>query len=199
MNRPSPARLRRGFSLIEMLAVMLILVIITAVALPNLGIRSGAALREEAQRIAADLELARQQAIVTGVPHRLLIDLDQGGYRLEWRVTEAEASGEAPNAAAPAEWSDDAPLPLYAPRAEAREFRPVPTSFGRASWLEQDVFFAGVETAESWVDGGTVAIAFESDGSAQPTRILLEESGGETLALEIAPLADAVRIHHDGD
>ncbi len=196
MGRP---RRSQGLSLIEMLAVVLIFAMLAAFALPNFGIRSGVALREQARRIAADLELARQRSVVTGVPHRLLIDLDQGGYRLEWWVTEAEATGTELAAAPPVDPDDDAPLPLYAPRAEAREFRPVPTAFGRASWLEEDVYFAGVETAQSWVDAGTVAIAFASDGSAEPTRVRLEVSDGEALVLEVEPLADAVVIRHELD
>ena len=32
----------------------------------------------------AQLELARQRAIVTGIPHRVYIEIEDGAYRIEW-------------------------------------------------------------------------------------------------------------------
>jgi nucleoside-diphosphate-sugar epimerase len=55
-----------------------------ALVLPNIGARRGSALHDEAVRVAQQLELARQLAVVTGTPHRLLIDVEAGAFRLEW-------------------------------------------------------------------------------------------------------------------
>ncbi|MGH7337798.1 MAG: pilus assembly FimT family protein, partial [Myxococcota bacterium] len=73
----------RGFTLIEILAVVAILALVAAFIVPNMGGLRRRALRNEAQQIASQLELARQRAIVTGVPHRLWLELDEAEYRLE--------------------------------------------------------------------------------------------------------------------
>ena len=50
-------------------------------------------LKSEAESIAENLRFARQRAIMTGVPHRLLIDLEEGGYQIEWFVSQGRALG----------------------------------------------------------------------------------------------------------
>ena len=75
---------RRGFTLIETLAVVAILALAAVIVLPNLAALGERRLRHAAQRLAAELELARQRAVVTGVPHRILFDLENGLYRIEW-------------------------------------------------------------------------------------------------------------------
>ncbi len=194
MNAGASMR-ERGFSLIEILAVVAILALLSALVLPNLGLRASSALRDQAERIVAELELARQRSIATRIPHRMWIDLDAGATRVEWLVTEAAALGQ-PEPAAPAELDlrADAPLPLSPPRAASREFYPLPSALGRLAWLPDDAAFARVETAESWVVRGGVSVTFAADGTTESTAIVLESDGGARLRLEVAPLADAVWI-----
>ena len=90
----SPRR-RAGFTLIEMMAVVAIFALLAGFVAPNLGLLSSRRLQQQAEQISAQLELARQRAIVTGIPHRLAIDLEGGSYWLEWYVTEAEATGRS--------------------------------------------------------------------------------------------------------
>jgi len=82
------ARKRRGFTLIEILAVVLIIGLAMSFLLPNLDATRSSRLRQRASDIASRIELARERSIVTGVPHRVLIDLGAGGYRVDWFVTE---------------------------------------------------------------------------------------------------------------
>src|SRR5262245_41978407 len=79
-GRAKPSR--RGFTLIEILAVVAILALVAAFVAPNFGGMRLRALRAEAKQLSGQLELARQRAIVTGVPHRLWFELDQAEYRL---------------------------------------------------------------------------------------------------------------------
>ena len=81
-----------GFTLIEMLAVVAIFALVASFVMPNIGALRDRKLRAQAQQIAAHLELGRQRAVMTGVPHRLLLDLDEAAYRLEWFASEAEAA-----------------------------------------------------------------------------------------------------------
>jgi len=192
---PRRARRSAAFTLIEMIAVVLLFSLMVAMIAPNFGRLSGRALRDAADDLAARLELARQRSVMTGVPHRLLLDLDEAGYRVEWLASEAEQAGEAPplETAAP-DLRGDAPLPLSAPRESERAFRPLPGSLGQDTWLAGDLAFRGVETPEGFVERGQAVVEFETDGTAAWTVVALDDAAGHGLEIEVLPLAEAVRV-----
>lgn len=187
-------RRRAGFTLIEIMAVVAIFALLAGIVAPNLGLLSTRRLANQAQQISAQLEFARQRAVVTGVPHRLAVDLESGSYWLEWFVTEAEALGEAEAPPPPLDLRGAAPLSLAPPRAAAREYRPLPGMFGRIQPLEASLRFQAVDMPEGSVDRGEAFVFFERDGTASATEIVLADDDGHALALEVLPLADAVRI-----
>src|SRR5262245_53371163 len=122
----------RGFTLIEILAVVAILALVAAFVVPNMGGLRRRALRAEAQQIAAQLELARQRAIVTGVPHRVWLELDQAEYRLEWLAADPAAVAQAEmRAEAALDVHGNTPLALSAPPAPPLDYQPIPGNFGR--------------------------------------------------------------------
>jgi type II secretory pathway pseudopilin PulG len=178
-----------------MLAVVAIFALMASFVLPNLGVFRSRALRHQAERLASLLELARQRSVVTAVPHRVVIDIDAGSYQLEWLVTEEEASGDpAPAEPAALDLRGNTPLPLAAPREAQREYRPLPGGLGRRTAVDYELAFAGIETPEGWTDRGEVFIAFDRDGTTAYTAIVLDDDSGQTVTLDVLPLADAVRI-----
>ena len=188
---------RRGFTLIETLAVVAILALAAVIVLPNLAALGERRLRHAAQRLAAELELARQRAVVTGVPHRILFDLENGLYRIEW-LGNAEEEEMLPVAAAlEYDVGQGSKLPLRAPLQTAIEFTPVPDSFGTFHDFDGDVYVAGLETSYGWITEGMPEVLFERDGSAAYTEIVLEERGGSRQVLAVLPLDDAVRFVDD--
>jgi len=188
-----------GFTLIELLAVVLILGLMASIAMPSLGVRSGRLLHEEAQRLATDLEYARQQTVVTGIPYRVFIDLEGQAWRVEWYVTEAEALGQDPSAAAaaPAATSDDEHLDLAPPQTAERAFYPVPSELGHVEGLEREISFAGVRTPTALVTSGNVVVGFAPDGTADPTSIVLADDGGHRVIVDVEPLEETVRVRDD--
>jgi type II secretion system protein H len=194
----SAGRRRRGaaFTLIELLAVVAIFALMAAFVMPNLATLGSRTLRRQAQHIGGQLELARQRSIVTGIPHRMWLDLDSASYRLEWNVSEAETEGEA----APTAATDPhaaVPLSLAPPRETERQYRSLPGRLGRARPLESSLTIAGLETPGGWIERGEAFIAFERDGTTVYTAIVLEDESGRSVTLEILPLADAVRIRDE--
>jgi len=177
-----------------MLAVVAIFALLAAFVAPNLGLVTSRRLQQQAERITAELELARQRTVVTGIPHRLAIDLDRGSYRLEWLVSEAEELGEQ-EAPPELDLRGSAPIPMAAPPEAAREFRPLPGMFGRETAIEESLRFRTVETVGGSIGEGEAFVVFERDGTASPTEIILSDEDDHALALEVQPLAESVLIH----
>lgn len=187
-----------GFTLIEMLAVVAIMALVIGIALPNLGLRSRRAMQDEAGELAAHLEFARQRSVMTGVPHRLVIDVEGGEYWLEWLVSEARAAGEEDLPALPVyELGGRTKAPMAPPPAADRSYHALPGSLGHATRVREMIRVDGIETAGGLLEGGLVNIAFERDGTSEPARILLSDEDGHSLAIDIPAFADTVRITHE--
>ena len=191
-SRPPGSARTRGFTLIEILAVVLILALVATFVGPNLGALRERRLRHAGEHLASQIELARQRSVVTGVPHRVLIDLEEAGYRVEW-----QGGGEVER---PAHFDLESVdlrgsiLDLSAPPAPSREFEPIPGIFGRFHWLEETLFFAGLETPDGWTERGDSFVEFTGDGSASHTEIVIEDQTGDRVVLAVLPLDDAVRF-----
>jgi hypothetical protein len=134
-----------------------------------------------------------------GVPHRVVIDVEGGSYWLEWLVSEARALGEEDPEEAPVyELGDREQIPMAPPRAAERSYRGLPGELGGASRVQEIVRIEGIETTGGFLERGLVNIAFERDGTSESTRILLSADDGHSIGIEVAPLADTVRIRHEG-
>lgn len=194
-ERPVQRRIS-AFTLIEILAVVAIFALLTGLLAPRVGSIGGRTLTETAQTLASRLELARQRAVITGIPHRLLVDLDQQGFRIEWRVTEARAEGldEEPLQLEP-DIRGETPIPMSPERGEEPEWRPLPGRLGRFELLADSISFAGIESDAGYADRGSAEVAFEFDGTATDSSLFLDDESGRRLELHVLPLADAVRIH----
>jgi type II secretion system protein H len=184
----------RGFTLIEILAVAAIFALIASFVIPNLSGVRARALRSEAQQIAAQLELARQRAIVTGIPHRMWMELDEAEYRLEWLRSDPDARATS---AADLDLRGNSPISLEAPRAADIAYQPIPGNFGRLQIVNHPFYFEGLETPEGWISRGEASVEFERDGSANYTEIYLEEPSGHRVALDVHPLDERIRVRDD--
>jgi type II secretion system protein H len=190
-------RRRAGFTLIEILAVVLLIALIAMIVAPGLGFTAAQALDDHARTLAADLEFARQRSVMTGVPHRVRLDLDAGTWRLEWEVAaedEPEPEEEPEPFATGVLGVARGTLDLAPPRRPERAFLPLPAGTGRQARLDPAVFLARVATGEGVVDRGSVGVAFAPDGTADPAEIVLRDESGFGVVLEVRALADAVRV-----
>ncbi|MBK7947796.1 MAG: GspH/FimT family pseudopilin [Deltaproteobacteria bacterium] len=207
---------RTGFTLIEMMAVITLVGMIFALGLPRLSSARWRALGDAAESVAASLEFARQRAVMTGVPHRVLIDLEDGEWRVEWLVSESEAAagelrggaaGGGPSlagalAGALGGGADDesepdprAPIDLHPPTKAGLDYYPIPSPLGRFKKLDEDdiLYFVGLEGNSGWVEGGDVQIVFDADGTTDFVLLELADADDRHLTLEIEPLLDRIR------
>lgn len=197
MNAPR-TRQDAAFTLLEILSVVAIFALLAGIAMPNFSGVQARNVRNQAQQMVGALELARQRAIVTGVPHRVSIDLDGASYWVEWWVGDDAAQGEEPQppptGVAPLGLADVGPLDLSAPREAERSYHPLPGLAGRPTVLADSIEFASVETSTGSIDRGETFVRFERDGTADATTIVLAHESGVAVALEVLPLADTVRV-----
>ena len=188
-------RQARGFTLIETIAVVAILGLLIAIVVPGIGTLSGRRLRTRAQALAETLELARLRTVMTGVPHRVHLDLDAASWRLEWLASDAEERGEQAPPPPTLDLKSSLPLDLSAPKSAAASFRPLPGLLGNEEVLEDELSFQGVKTEDGFASRGEADVAFETDGAAPYTEILLRDDSGHGLVIELLPLADLVRVN----
>jgi prepilin-type N-terminal cleavage/methylation domain-containing protein len=200
---------RHGFTLIEILAVVLIIGLTFGFFLPNLDATRGRRLEERARELAGLVQVARERAVVTSAPHRIWIDLEAGAIRVDWFVDEDRALRAAnpdagTDAVGPAENAVDArgraAVSLEPPQATERDYFPVPGRFGRTEYLPEDFYFVGVETPEDgFIDQGEIQIVFGRDGTTDYAEIVLADAWENEIALEIQPLLDTVRLRDPED
>jgi prepilin-type N-terminal cleavage/methylation domain-containing protein len=189
---------RRGaFTLIEILAVVVILGLLVSLFLPAIGAGGSRSLRKQGDRVASTLELARQRAVMTGKRHRVVLDLAGGAFAIEWLVSEGVAYGDE-DLDIPDE--GEAEIDLLAPPVEnARDYHPIPNRFGSMETLDQGYFFEGVDTPEGWIEQGEVYVVFDWDGSSDAAQIVISDPDSRSIDLDVAPLLDVVRIHEEHD
>ena len=198
---------RRGFTLIEVMAVVIVIGLAMGIVLPNLSASRGAQLEEYARGLSGRLELARERAIVTGAPHRVLLQVEDGFTRVDWHVGEDRAFAhlEDPDNQAPPTTSASTGLnpsgrrsiSLSPPEREERDYFPVPNRFGNEDWLPPDLYFEGVNTSEGWIEDGSVQIVFQIDGSTDFSEIVLADAWNNRIILVVEPLLTSIRIHRE--
>ncbi len=195
-----------GFTLIEIIAVIAIMGMVFAIGIPRLSTSKLRGLRIEAESIAASLEFARQRAIMTGVPHRVLIDLAEGGYRIEWLVDEArafEAIRDAGHEIAASDFESDRDalddrgaqhVDFHPPIHNERDYYPIPNrQLGSFTWLDDSRYFVGLDSSSGWIESGNVEIVFDADGTTEYSLLELADASDNHMTLEIEPLLDRVR------
>jgi hypothetical protein len=166
--------------------------LLMSMMLPNFGALQKKNLRDTADQIVERIDFGRQRAVMTGIPHRLAIDIDAGTYQLEWEG--ADAADVAKPVEPPTEPGVEAPLSLAPPPATERNFETLQGPLGKLETLGRGVEIAWIETPGGETDFGDAYVTFEADGTSSYTLLVLDEPGGHELALEILPLAEAVRI-----
>jgi prepilin-type N-terminal cleavage/methylation domain-containing protein len=151
----------RGFTLIELALVLVILAILLSFVAPRL-MEIGQARREsEARRLAALLGYLHDEASLRGRTFRLRLDLDESRYEV----------GAAPKDAKESE--DEAYEEEWAPLA-------------RSAILASGVTLESVETATTFASSGVVDLFFHPEGDSPGAVIVLvdENEGSSRLSMD---------------
>ena len=83
MSRKHHNLAEQGFSLIEVIIVVTLLAFVYTVALPQLSLRTGAAVANKLNQLASDIRSAYDLSVLSGKTYRIVFEFASGSYRLE--------------------------------------------------------------------------------------------------------------------
>jgi prepilin-type N-terminal cleavage/methylation domain-containing protein len=177
MTRHNPSRAAAGFTLVELLIVLVIAVLLVTLGLPNLlGLLARQRLEGQARDVAALVHRARHEALVRGVP--AVVELDADGFTAFVDVHGASLTDPP----------DGVYEPLPAAPVQGTDLRIGDRRLHERLHLEGPGAMPGVEGL-TFVDGAPKAI-FDPDGSVRDTgAIRISDRRGNVLELRIAPRA----------
>lgn len=193
----------RGFSLLELLIVVLLVAGMMAIAITGLRTLTGAKIKEEVMRIAGLASEVYAKAAISGVTHRINFDFDNNTYWVEAR--EAEAGFIAPDLG-----YDDLIVSLRARQSKGEkdkrqkfvpQYKPVTGFLGEKYTMPKDVILYGAwtEQMENVSRTGIVSIYFFSGGYTQTSFVSLAQKGDEqdsAMYVAFSPLTAAVSINY---
>lgn len=185
-----------GFTLIEIMIVVVLITAMMAVLIPALGGDFGRGLDNAADVLAADLRYASQRAIATGRTQHWVVDLEDETTGERFRL-EQQVENEAPEVF---EMPTHAELLELEPPTREIEFAPVESRAGTWRWLGEDgVWIDSVMVGEEEFTHGLVEIAFAADGGADPAEILLSDDQGRLTLIRVLPFTSEIRVVEDVD
>lgn len=178
--RPPENRRRKGFTLIELMVVMIVIGIATAVILPEMrGTFEESLLRSTARQLISVLDLASSQAVTANQKHRVRFDLAEGRYAIERRAAKQEkSSGFIPVRDVPqgeGELDKRIRIELQRPDVPPESATPVAPEEDRTGMAPE-------------------IVNFYPDGTADPIDLLLQDREGFRLLLRINSTTGKVRI-----
>jgi prepilin-type N-terminal cleavage/methylation domain-containing protein len=188
------ARTDAGFTLLEILIVVMLIALISGVFATTLGGGFGVHLRNAGRALSAELEYVGQRAVTTGRPQRFVIDLNEQVFRVEELPPPPETEG-------PGALPEHAERLSLAPPLETREFVPVDGRLGewRALDDEDEVLLREVRLADEAKTEGAVAIGFSPDGGSDPAEIWLRDDGDYDLRIRLVPWSGEIRVEEVDD
>jgi prepilin-type N-terminal cleavage/methylation domain-containing protein len=197
-GRSNNDRDRYGFTLIEIMVVLLLIGLIFSFVLPQFRARTDADLKRSSIRLAATIQNIFYQSAFRRETYRLQYDLANGRYRLD-RFVDPSAPG--PKTAAPAGDTGEAPdaeqqreedlaglegKPHYVPD---RSVLPEPVR------LPEGVRITDVTTQYlDTISEGNAFTHFFPDGYAEPTVIHLADRNKREYTLVVSPLSGKVQV-----
>ncbi len=189
---------RHGFTLIEIVIVLLLIGLVFTFVVPQFRARTDADLKRSSVRLAATLEHVFYQSAFRRETYRLQYDLERGRYWLD-RFVDPAAPGAKPAATRPGgdedpdpeerQAEDEAGLAGRAHYVRDRTVVPEPVRLPEGVRIT-DVTTQYLET----ISEGKAFTHFFPDGYAEPTVIHLADRNKSEYTLVVSPLSGKVSV-----
>lgn len=158
-------RSQAGFTLIELILVLVIVGLIISLVTPAITSTTGLGLRTAAKRIAAGLRYARSQAITSGSVYRVVFNIDENEMTIE-RMAEKDPYGLRPGGS---RWWEEGQG-----EGEDENEEPAGKQYEKKIYrLPKGVTIASVVTGSQEINRGEALIEFYPNGSCSGGDVFL--------------------------
>jgi prepilin-type N-terminal cleavage/methylation domain-containing protein len=182
---PGARPTERGFTFLEIIVVVMLIALVSAVMVTRIGGRTAAPLKASGRFLCAELEYVAQRAIATGHTQRWVIDLDGQHFRIEEQ-------------AEPPELADGGEVLGLGPPLLPDTWEAIPEPQGEWRELyETSIGIDSVVLAGEALKAGQAAIHFAPDGGADPADVWLLDQENRTLRVVVTAFTGEVRIAED--
>jgi prepilin-type N-terminal cleavage/methylation domain-containing protein len=202
-RRLPPAASKSGFTLIELMLVLVLLVIAGSLAIPAInGAFASVRLRRAGDAVLAHWAQARARAIETGLPYQFTFTPETGDYRLEpWTGAPLDDRGAAPSstttsttdAAAAADSHDAGDNLLDSATVAAKLPDSVVFQSGQRSTIDPLSGETRVDPLQASSQSAPTPILFFPDGAASQATVVLQNDRSQYVRLTIRGLTGVAR------
>jgi prepilin-type N-terminal cleavage/methylation domain-containing protein len=161
-------KLERGFTLYEVIIVLIVLLLVSAVVVPSFsGFLPAVRVRKAGDELLAAFSKARADSVLTSRRFRVVFTKNPAAYRIEFE-----------------------PDPMNSPAT----FRRLSGEWGADNELPEGVTFSTIEGTEPDSETTEDCLEFSTDGTAPGAKIVLEHEGGDQVTIEINPADGRARV-----
>ena len=180
----------RGFTLIELILVLVIIGLLTSLIVPAITSLTGLKLKTATRRVAAGLRYARSQAVTTGSDYQVVLNLRKGEMTIKCLEEEEERfyRENAEEGEYQSGWEEDAgDEELPPPKKKIKTYRmPKEVTLAKVIIEEVEVYHDD-EEEETWID-------FYPNGSCSGGEIYLTNERERVFKIALNFLTGIVKI-----
>lgn len=174
----------RGFSLLEIMVVLLLVGVFTAIAIPTFRSITGSKLKSTANQLQGLIRDTYARASLSGKTCRIVFDMDKKEYWVEESASIVKVKNQ--------EQEEDDKL------TKDPEFKAVEDELGQKQKLPEDIYFRSIwiDRFEERAGKGKIALYFFPDGYTEEAQIVIADDpeGKRLYNLVVEPLTGAVVI-----
>lgn len=144
---------RKGFTLIELILVLVIMGLLTSLVAPAITSLAGLKIKTAARRIAAGLRYARSQAVTTGSDYQVVFNLEKGEVTVESLQEEESYRGDGEQKESQGNEKEDVSEEESAPqKIKRKKTYKVPKEVKIAKVIVEGVEITEDDDEEVWID-----------------------------------------------
>lgn len=181
----------RGFSLIEIMVVLLLIGVFTAIAIPTFRSISGSKLKTTANQLVGLIRDTYARASLSGKTCRIVFDMDKKEYWVEESAGVVKVKSQRQE-------EDEKVDKELAHVGKAPEFKAVEDELGKKQKLPEDIYFRSIwiDRFEKRADKGQIALYFFADGYTEEAQIVIADDpeGKRLYNLVVEPLTGSVVV-----